>query len=122
MNKRVRILLIVVAVIFLAGVAGSFFVRNSPQGQVVQVVQDGKVLYTFDLSNQDNRTIQVEYDGRSNCIQIQDGRIRMMEADCPDHTCIQMGWLDSAAPIVCLPNHLVIQFASSQDSVDTAVR
>lgn len=122
MNKRVRILLIVAAVIFLVGVAGSFFVRNSPHGQVVQVLQDGKVLYTFDLSSQDNRTIQVEYDGRSNSIQIQDGRIRMLKADCPDHTCIQMGWLDSAAPIVCLPNHLVIQFASSHNSMDAALR
>ena len=122
MNKRVRILLIVVAVIFLAGVAGSFFVRNSPQGQVVQVVQDGKVLYTFDLPRQDDQDIRIEYEGRTNVIQIQDGRIRMLEADCPDHICMQMGWLDSAAPIVCLPNHLVIQFASSQDSVDTAVR
>lgn len=122
MNKRVRILLIAVAVIFLAGVAGSFFVRNLPQGQVVQVVQDGKVLYTFDLPREDDQDIRIEYEGRTNVIQIQDGRIRMLEADCPDYICMQMGWLDSAAPIVCLPNHLVIQFASSQDSVDTAVR
>lgn len=122
MNKRVRILLIAIAVIFLVGVAGSFFVGNSPHGQVVQVLQDGNVLYTFDLSRQDDQDIRVEYEGRTNVIQIQNGRIRMLEADCPDHICIQMGWLDSAAPIVCLPNHLVIQFASSRDSVDTAVR
>lgn len=122
MGRRVRILLIAVAVIFLAGVAGSLFVLNAPHSQVVQIVQDGRVLYTFDLSRQDDRTIQVEYDGRSNSVQIQDGRIRMLEADCPDHTCVQMGWLDSTAPIVCLPNHLVIEFASSQDSVDAALR
>ena len=90
MSRRVRILLIAVAVIFLVGVAGSFFVWNSPHGQVVQVVQDGRVLYTFDLSSQDDRTIQVEYDGRSNSIQTQDGRIRMLKADCPNHTCIQL--------------------------------
>lgn len=122
MSRQVRILLIAVAAIFLAGVAGSFFVRNVPHSQTVQVVQDGNVLYTFDLSKQDDQDIRVEYEGRTNIIQIQDGRIRMLEADCPDHICIQMGWLDSAAPIVCLPNHLVIQFASSQDSVDMAVR
>ena len=52
MSGRMRVLLIAVAVIFLVGVAGSFFVRNSPHSQLVQVVQDGKALYTFDLSNQ----------------------------------------------------------------------
>lgn len=122
MSRRVRILLIAVAVIFLVGVAGSFFIRNSPHGQVVQVVQDGRVLYTFDLFSQDDRPIQVEYDGRSNSIQTQDGRIRMLKADCPDHTCIQMGWRNSAVPIVCLPSHLVIQFAPSHDSMDAALR
>lgn len=122
MSRRVRILLIAVALIFLTGIVGSILTLRAPHSQTVHVVQDGNVLYTFDLSRQDDQDIRVEYEGRTNIIQIQDGRIRMLEADCPDHICMQMGWLDSAAPIVCLPNHLVIQFASSQDSVDMAVR
>lgn len=45
----------------------------------------------------------------------------MLEAECPDHTCINMGWLDSAAPIVCLPNRLVIRFAGADDNLDVIV-
>ena len=94
---------------------------RTPHSQTVQIIQDGSVLYTIDLSQKSDREIQVEYKGRTNVIQIHNGKIRMLEAECPDHTCIQMGWLDSAASIVCLPNHLVIQFAPFQDSVDAVL-
>lgn len=118
MNKRVRILLFAIVLAFLAGIAGSIFILRAPHGQTVQIVQDGSVLYTIDLSKESNQTIQVEYEGRTNVIQIQDGKIRMLEAECPDHTCVQMGWLDSAVPIVCLPNHLVIQFKEGNNGLD----
>lgn len=95
----------------LLGIIGSVFVLRRPDTDKVEIVQDGKVLYQFELSQVENQTVEVEYDGRVNTIQIQNSRIRMLEADCPDHTCIQMGWLNSSAPIVCLPNHLVIQYA-----------
>lgn len=44
----------------------------------------------------------------------------MLEADCPDHTCINSGWLEDL-PIVCLPNKLVIEFADA-DSADAVAR
>ena len=62
----------------------------------------GNVLYTFDLSC-------------SNTIQIQDGKICVQAAECPDQTCVHMGYLsDSGLPIVCLPNRLVIQFSNAE--------
>ena len=42
-------------------------------------------------------------------------QIRMLEAECPDNTCVHMGWLDSTVPIVCLPNRLVIQFVENHN-------
>ena len=56
-----------------------------------------------------------------NIVQIENHKVRMLEADCPDHTCINMGWLDSSMPIVCLPNHLVIQFADRGSDIDAVV-
>lgn len=104
--------------ILIIGILGSILVLRTPNTNMVEIVQDGKVLYQLDLSQVENQTIEVEYDGRINTIQIQNGRIRMLEADCPDHTCVQMGWLNSSMPIVCLPNHLVIQFSEENDIVD----
>lgn len=95
----------------------------APHGTQVNIVQDGKVLYTFDLAVTQDQTLEIEYEGRINTVQIEDGRIRMLEAECPDKTCVHMGWLDSKAmPIVCLPNHLSIEFADSEDDVDAVIR
>ena len=96
--------------IMLIGVLGSILVLRAPHTNMVEIVQDGEVLYRFDLVRSENQIIEVVYDGRINTIEIKDHQIRMLDAECPDHTCVQMGWLDSAVPIVCLPNHLVIQF------------
>ena len=109
--------------LFLLGAVGSLWVLRMPHGTQVNILQDGKVLYTFDLASVENQTFEIEYEGRINTIQIENGRIRMLEAECPDQTCVHMGWLDSGAmPIVCLPNHLSIEYAGGEDEVDAVVR
>ena len=118
-----RILVGICIAIFLIGVIGSLFVLMRPHGTGVQIVQDGTILYRFDLSITGNRTIDIEYEGRINTVQIESGKIRMLSAECPDHTCVHMGWLESGAlPIVCLPNHLIIEFADTDSGVDAVVQ
>ena len=122
MNKY-RILTGICVVIFLLGIAGSLWLLQTPHCTEVNIVQDGAVLYTVDLALTENQTFEIEYEGRINTVQIEDGRIRMLEAECPDQTCVHMGWLDSGAmPIVCLPNHLSIEYADSGNDVDAVIR
>ena len=117
-----RILIKICIGIFLIGLIGSVWVLMRPHGTDVQIVQDGVVLYTFDLSTAKDQTIDIAYDGRINTVQIENGRIRMLSADCPDHTCVRMGWLRSGAlPIVCLPNHLVIAFTDADSDLDAVL-
>ena len=93
--------------IFLLGVAGSRWTLRVPHGTQVNIVQDGNVLYTFDLASAANQTFEIEYEGRINTIQIENGRIRMLEAECPDQICVHMGWLDSGVmPIVLSLIHI----------------
>ena len=108
-----------VGAVLLLGIAGSALVLQRPDTNIVEIVQDGNVLHRLNLAETEDQIIEVEYDGRINTIEISDHRIHMLEAECPDKTCVGMGWLDSAAPIVCLPNHLVIQFSDS-DALDAA--
>ena len=121
MSKKYRILIFICSFIFLAGVLASIWVMNRPVGTWVEIVQDGSVIRRLDLSQAKDQTIEIQYDGRSNFIEIENGKIRVSKADCPDHTCVNMGWLDSSVPIVCLPNHLVIQFAGRQADTDALV-
>ncbi len=104
----------------MAAVVWCVIILNKPEEETVTISQDGQILYTLDLSKESDRTITVEYEGRKNVIEIKEGRIHMLEADCPDHTCINTGWLEDL-PIVCLPNKLVIEFVY-KDSADGAAR
>lgn len=121
--RKQKVLIWICAVVFLSGIAGSAWLLLAPHGTQVNIVQDGTLLYTFDLRAAQNQTLEVEYEGRINAVQIKDGKIRMLEAECPDQICVHMGWLSSKAmPIVCLPNHLSIEFADLEHDVDAVIR
>ncbi len=120
MKKKHIIFFFLCAAIFASGVLGCIGVLNRPHGTMVEIVRDNEVLYQFDLVQAEDQIIEFEYEGRSNTIEIRDHQIHMLKADCPDKTCVHMGWLDSAAPIVCLPNHLVIQFSDGSEDLDGA--
>ena len=120
--KSKNILIIVLILIFASGIIGSLWLIFKPHGQTVQIIQNGNILYTIDLKSYDDKTIEVEYHGSRNTIQIKNHHISVIDAECPDQTCMKMGELkSSAAPIVCLPNKLVIKFAES-DETDALVK
>lgn len=119
-----KILILICAAIFFIGIIWSAFVIFSPKKSNVNIKRDGRLLYSFDLSNTEDSVIEIPYGDSSNTIEIKNGKIRVLEAECPDKTCVNMGWLSSASmPIVCLPNHLVIEFADGyEDNIDAVAR
>ena len=111
---KYKLLIGLVAAIFLLGIAGSMAVLLSRPSDKAEIVSDGVVVRTVDLSSAPDEVFEIEYEGRTNTVEISGGRIRVKDAECPDHTCMHMGWLKgSGTPIVCLPNHLVIRFAET---------
>lgn len=120
--KSKKTLIISLILIFIFGVIGSLWLIFKPHSQTIQIIQDSKILYTFDLESTNDQTIEVDYNGNKNIIQIQNHHICIIDAECPDKTCMKMGELKSrAAPIVCLPNKLVIKFAET-DEIDAIVK
>ena len=119
-NKlKYKIIIVIAVLIFAAGIAGSIVVLNAPKKNTVIIKSDGKILYTLDLSSEPDRTFEIKTDRGENTVEIKDGKIRVISADCPDKTCVRMGRLESSAmPIVCLPHKLVIEFAENDDCVD----
>lgn len=52
-------------------------------------------------------------DGRMQ-IEIKQGRIRVVKSDCPQHICVNMGWIQySGQTIACVPNQVLIEVKSS---------
>lgn len=102
--------IVITAVILIGAAVWCAYIMKPKSGKTVVISQDGKVLYHIDLDSEKDKTIDVEYEGRKNIIEIKGGRIHMKSADCPDHICIDTGWLEDGKPIVCLPNRLVIEY------------
>ena len=118
-----KIVIAIIAVIFIAGVIGSVIVLTSPAKSTVRILSDGEVIRTVDLNEAEDTTFDVAYGDHVNTVEIKDHRIRVLSADCPDKTCVNMRWLTSSAmPIVCLPHHLVIEFTDSDGGVDAVTR
>ena len=112
-RKAVYIVAALCAVLFLGGIGGMIWNLTRSHGRQVEILQDGKILYTLDLDQAEDQTFTVTYGGRTNEIEIRDHQIRVKAADCPDQICVHMDWLE-AAPIVCLPNRLSIQYADGE--------
>ena len=115
MSKGLKIAYMIFAVILAAAIAGTVITFSSSASQAVEIISGGEVLYTIDLSHVSDKTIRVEQGGNYNIIEITEGKIHVSEADCPDKTCVHMGFLQGGAPIVCLPNKLVIRYAQGAD-------
>ncbi len=114
-----RIVLGAAAVVVIAGIfcAAAFF----PKGKTVRILSGGELVEEIDLSTSPNRVFTVECADGSNTIVVEDGKIRVSEADCPDKICVRTGWLGNV-PIVCLPHKLVIEYSGGGDSADFAAR
>ena len=94
----------------------------SSPGSVAQVYWNGKLLHSFPLDEPVEYTLSGPNDS-SNTIVIQEGRVCVSHATCPDQVCVNQGWVNTdATPIVCLPNQLVIQVKGGEQNLDAATK
>lgn len=118
--KSNRLWTALAVLIFLVSAAVSAFMLLRPADGEIEIISDGRLLYTIDPAREAYREITVEYDGRSNLIVIENGDVYVSEADCPDHTCIKTGRLGRSgrSMIVCLPNRLIIRYSPRGGDAD----
>ena len=96
-------------------IALSLPLLRSDQARFARITSKGELVKTVDLMVDQEFTV----DGK-NTVTIQDGKIAVTWADCPDHYCMKRGFCDGGTDIVCLPNRLVITFLGDQE-VDAAI-
>lgn len=90
--------------VFVAALAACFWPHPSRAGGTAVVRVNSEIALTIDLSAPD-----AEYAVGGNVLRVQDGRICVAEADCPDQICVRQGWIGGGdVPIACLPNRLVV--------------
>lgn len=116
--KSTRFWVALIAILLLASLVCAALVFKGGSGSIAVIYQDGEILRTIDLSTVNAPySFKVKGPAGVNTVEVERGRIRVSRADCPDQICVHQGWIsDSAAPIVCLPNSLVIQIKGGDDS------
>ncbi len=95
------------------------------KGSYVEITIDGEVYETCPLNV--DREIVIEKAEGQNTIVIQDGKVYMADADCPDRYCVFQGKISKEKQtIVCLPHRLTAEVKSGEgmsavDDVDAIV-
>lgn len=122
MNRNAKVILLLLVLVG-AACAAYVLLRPAGTGVVARITLDGELVEEIDLSAVTQAyTFTVEGPGGfTNTIQVEHGRIRVLEAGCPDQVCVNQGYIsDGTVPIVCLPNRLVIEIVGGGDSLDAA--
>ena len=113
MKKKELIFIIAILLIAFALWGGMFLMQNGNYASI-RITIDGEEYGTYSLA--EDQVISI---GNTNVCEIKDGKVNMIEADCPDHLCMkQKAITDAGGTIVCLPNKVVIEGEKAADSKD----
>lgn len=97
--------------------------QDLPQSPVARILLDGELVEEIALDKVGASYSFTVEDGAggSNTILVEQGRIRVSEANCPDQVCVDQGWISNGTvPIVCLPHKLMIQIVGGGEALDAA--
>lgn len=123
-TKFWAVLIGVVLVLSVAAAAGVYLWRGV--GTMACIYQNGTLIERINLDTVTSpyELTVTDRDGGENVISVEPGRIRISDANCPDHVCVDTGWIsDGVIPIVCLPHQLVIRIEGGGNSdIDIAVQ
>lgn len=110
--------IVLVAVFFVA----SFYEKNTNE-KIAIISQNNIILDRVELNKISKRYLfnySGEYPGT---IEVNNGKIRFIRADCPDQVCVNTGWINRPGQIaVCLPAGVIIKIDGVQTDVDIIVR
>lgn len=108
--KSLRNDLILIISLLLIGILGMLYLfcfRKA--GDTVKVTVDGEIFGIYRLN--ENATIEIN---GSNRIKINDGKVYMEWADCPDNICVNhTPVFRNGESIICLPNGIVVTVITS---------
>lgn len=116
--KKNDLILIIVVGIIAAVIFLAYQVVGGKSAGSVTIKVNGKVEGVYSLS--EDR--EIEINGGTNILRIENGKADMIEADCPDKLCVdQKAISKNNENIICLPNKVVVEVDGSEDSEFDAV-
>ena len=81
---------------------------------------DGSLYGTYRLDEE--QTVEIETSYGRNVLRIEDGRVWMQEADCPNHDCVEKGAIAKTGQIIlCLPHKLSVTVVNEGEETPDAI-
>lgn len=120
-SKKIAIILSLLILVIGLGAGLSIYIMNkeATDGSYAYIYQNNELIKVVDLTNvKEDYEFRVETsDGGYNVVRVTtDGSIGIVEASCPDHVCMNTGFIrNGLIPITCLPNELVIEVKNSDE-------
>lgn len=91
----------------LAVLIASIVMLTAKKGGTVEVYVDGKLTYSYSLDK--NLTFEVDCDNGKNVVEIKDGKVSVIDADCNNRACVKSKAISKKGEqIVCLPHKLIV--------------
>ncbi len=112
MQKKEGVLLAVIIILIVLAAGGIHYYQQVKAGDptIAVITQDGQLVERIDLQ-QVKAPRQIILPGPYHeIVEVEPGRIRFQQADCPDKICVHTGWLEHPGEVaVCLPNRAVVK-------------
>ncbi|WP_027430857.1 NusG domain II-containing protein [Lachnospira multipara] len=120
-SKKIAIILSLLILVIGLGAGLSLYIMNkeATDGSYAYIYQNNELIKVVDLTNvKEDYEFRIDSeDGGYNIVKVTtDGSIGIIEASCPDHVCMNTGFIrNGLVPITCLPNELVIEVKNSKE-------
>lgn len=111
MKTKYWIIIFSLLILIFAGLWLLFSAAGTAENSA-QVYSDGKLICTVDLSV--DGEYQVSLGEEWNMLKVVDGKIFVSASSCANQHCVRHAPANKGAPIVCLPNRLVVEFAEEE--------
>ncbi|MBV7276795.1 NusG domain II-containing protein [Clostridiaceae bacterium UIB06] len=123
MKKGDKIAAILLISLIIVSFIGVFIYKTYVKGsnRIAVVEQNGKIVKTIDLNKikEKSEFILPYNNGHFNKIEVEPGKIRFIDADCPDKICVKTGWIsEPGQTAVCLPHKTIIRIEGKNSSYD----
>lgn len=124
MTKHDKVLLVIILAFSCLSYIMFFAINEKQTSLTAQISVNGKTVSKIPLSSSTPcRLINVSGPLGTSLAEVRPGAIRMKSSPCPDHCCMETGWIDQpGAVIVCVPNRIVIEIIPDKNSVDAITR
>ncbi|MFZ3132029.1 MAG: NusG domain II-containing protein [Desulfosporosinus sp.] len=117
-------LVLIVCIVIIAGLtlAWNTYSSSSSSDAITAVItQDGKVIKSINLNTVNSLAyVNINNHGIQQVIVAEKRRIRFLESNCRDKTCVKTGWLtETGDKAVCMPSATIITIVGDHKDIDS---